>query len=89
MEKNGKLIKCDRCGEQVFLPWIGKAEFDGGYTRIDKFAPVPKGWECINRHFHKHALRNLCPTCSEKYEYMLSEFWKDSDLENEQKEEPA
>lgn len=86
MDKVGKLIKCDRCGEQVFLPWISQDEFDGGYTRVDKFETVPEGWECVSRYFHKYDLRNLCPKCTKEYEYMLSEFWKGTILESEQKE---
>lgn len=84
MEANGRMLQCDRCGKTLFLKWIGEDVFDGGYTRRDKFEAPPEGWECVNRYFHKHDLRKLCPDCSKEYEAVLDRYFNESEGANDE-----
>lgn len=43
MTREGKEIKCDRCGESVFLNKIENKVTDGGFTKTDVYEPKPKG----------------------------------------------
>lgn len=65
---NGKLVTCDRCGEQVFLKCTGEGERDGGFTRWNKFEPFPQGWE------HHCEVGLICPACNAKYKALVDTF---------------
>jgi hypothetical protein len=69
-EKKGKLVSCDRCGEEVFLKCTGESATDGGYTRWNKFEDLPHGWD-----WHSDTGR-LCPACNKMYIEMLEHFMK-------------
>lgn len=43
-EAKGKLVTCDRCGKTTFRKYIGQGDADGGYTKWDKFEPLPETW---------------------------------------------
>lgn len=64
---NGCLLTCDRCGKQIFLKLTGEGEMDGGYTRWNKFEPVPEGWGL-------NGVKNLCPECYAKWKELEKEF---------------
>lgn len=65
MKENGKLIKCDICGDCVFLKTIGDGETDGGYTRWNKFENAPKGWSYDIKINGKYV--DSCPKCTARY----------------------
>lgn len=65
--QNGKRVVCDRCGEQVFVKTIGDGEMDGGFTRWNKFDPLPNGWG-----YHKG--KDMCPACSSAWNKIESAF---------------
>lgn len=65
---NGRLTICDRCGEKVFSKTNGEGELDGGFTRWNKFEPLPDGWE-----YHGET-GQLCPKCNEEYMSLIEKF---------------
>ena len=67
-EIKGRLSICDRCGEKAFSKCIGEGELDGGYTRWNKFEPLPDGWEYVS------TLGLLCPKCNEEYKKLIEKF---------------
>ena len=67
-EIKGKITICDRCGEQVFSKCIGEGETDGGFTRWNKFEPLPEGWE-----YHL-MVGLLCPKCNAEYKSLVEKF---------------
>ena len=74
-EQKGKLLTCDRCGEQVFLKYLRTDSLDGGYTRSDNFEETPDGWYSRNvgKDFvTKYAL--LCPECNRLCGELLAGF---------------
>jgi hypothetical protein len=68
MQQNGRLTFCDRCGTSVFSKVAGEGETDGGYTRWNKFEPLPEGWD------YYHGIGTVCPDCSRKYKTLVDEF---------------
>lgn len=69
MGVKGMLETCDRCGNSIFLKYIGTGEADGGYTRWDQFEPLPKDWS-------KHTgFGCLCPDCTSLLKKILIEFY--------------
>lgn len=64
---NGRLVTCDRCGNHVFTECVGEGERDGGFTRWNKFEPVPKGWSSRNG-------KDLCPECFREWNKIETEF---------------
>ena len=64
---NGRLTTCDRCGAQVFTKTVGDGEADGGFTRWNKFEPLPKGWGSHNGY-------TLCPDCASAWNKIETEF---------------
>lgn len=82
-EVNGKLITCDRCGTTIFLKCIGEGERDGGYTRWNKFEPIPDGWDKLEvpstNNSHPTYMQ-LCPSCSDLWrEVLRTQFLKESE----------
>lgn len=75
-QTNGRLTTCDICGATVFSACIGEGETDGGFTRWNKFEPLPEGW----MHEWDIGLGYLCPTCSAKF------LQKKEQLEREMRE---
>lgn len=63
----GELLTCDRCGETIFLKYLGKGDADGGYTTWDKYENA-EGWGYEVRY-------NLCPKCMEEYKEMINDFF--------------
>jgi uncharacterized protein YbdZ (MbtH family) len=74
-QTNGRLTTCDCCGATVFSKCTGEGETDGGFTRWNKFEPLPEGWEFV------HVLGRLCPKCMDRYKRKWAR------LEQEMKEE--
>ena len=58
MRTEGMMETCDWCGRRYFRPRKGTDYRDGGFTKIDKYEPLPEGW--INRF----ETGLLCPDCS-------------------------
>lgn len=67
MRTNGRMMKCDRCGEETFCKCTGEGEMDGGFTRWNKFEEA-EGWssEC--------GIGDLCPECTQEYKRLKEEF---------------
>lgn len=75
----GKIVSCERCGEQIFLKCIGEEEFDGGYTRFNKFESFPDGWELSRIAYPEVTYMRTCPKCSafwEKCRIKAIEMWE-------------
>lgn len=70
MEKEGKLITCDRCHEQVFLERDESKDVsrDGGFTQYKGFQPIPNGWA-------RRLDRNLCPDCNAYFAEVIADFF--------------
>lgn len=64
----GKLISCSRCGTAAFLAYEGTEALDGGYTKYDKFEPVPKNWISTSQFGY------LCPSCAKLFQDKLTTF---------------
>lgn len=79
MEQKGKLTFCDRCGTSVFSKVVGEGEADGGFTRWNKFEPLPEGWD-----YHS-GIGTVCPDCNRKYLTLIDEFM-DTDYVKSKKE---
>lgn len=63
----GELLTCDRCGETIFLKYLGKGNADGGYTTWDKYEDAEEwGYEVHS---------NLCPKCMKEYKEMINDFF--------------
>lgn len=70
-EIKGKIVTCDRCGKNIFLKCTGEGEADGGFTRWNKFEPMPAGWDEVavpkdaptksGNAYNGYIL--ACPTC--------------------------
>ena len=65
----GRLVTCDRCGETIFSKTTGDGDADGGYTRWNKFEPLPRGWTLHNG-------KDLCPSCANEWNKIETEFLK-------------
>lgn len=68
MRAKGELVKCERCGTETFRELTNTTVLDGGYTKSNVFAPIPEGWST------HHGVGDLCPSCSEHYDYILKRF---------------
>ena len=74
-ELKGKLLTCDRCGEQIFLKHIKSDALDGGFTNREIYDDTPSGWYSRNvgKDFVcKYAL--LCPECNRLCGELLAGF---------------
>ena len=65
---NGRKYMCDRCQEETFCKCVGEGASDGGFTRWNKFEPLPEGWES------RVDTGLLCSTCNGIYKSMLDNF---------------
>lgn len=65
--ENGRVVRCERCGESVFLKCTGEGERDGGFTRWNTFEPLPKGWGLYKWY-------DLCPTCNAVWDKIQRDF---------------
>jgi hypothetical protein len=63
----GRLVTCDRCATSVFSKTTGDDESDGGFTRWNKFEPLPKGWG-------SHKGNDLCPSCYNEWNKIETSF---------------
>ena len=66
--EKGLLQWCDRCGTTCFRKYDGQGVTDGGYTRWDKFAAAPDGWDT---HLDTGT---LCPKCNAEYLNLIKNF---------------
>lgn len=64
---NGRRYICDRCGAETFCACTGEGERDGGYTRWNKFEPLPEGWK-------SYWIGLLCTDCNRQYAEWLANF---------------
>ena len=69
--ENGRLYTCDLCKTTHFCKCNGEGEIDGGFTRWNKFEPLPDGWGVPS---DLKEVINLCPNCYKKYQSILEEF---------------
>lgn len=67
---NGRLLTCDRCGEQIFLKCTGEGETDGGFTRWNNFETPPEGWDWVND------VGSVCPRCWKDFQAMMERYKK-------------
>lgn len=74
-EIKGKLLTCDRCGEQIFLKHIKTDALDGGFTKREIYEETPEGWYSrnVSKDFvGKYAF--LCPECNRQCGKLLTDF---------------
>lgn len=83
--KNGRLYICDRCGKTEFCECTGEGERDGGYTRWNKFEPLPDGWGVAS---DSKKLHNLCPECNKEYKKIINKFESEGNYENTENTTP-
>lgn len=69
----GKVVICDKCGASVFLDYIDSKHLDGGYTKVDNYAPKPPGWNYIAT-----LEMDLCPLCNEAWIKVVQDFKEDA-----------
>ena len=74
-EQKGLLLSCTKCSITGFRKYIGEGERDGGYTRWDKFEPVPEGW------LQETEFGYLCPNCAKTFKTLMTEFFGDNTVE--------
>lgn len=67
MRENGRLMTCDRCGNQTFSKCIGEREMDGGFTRWSEFEEA-EGWT------KELDIGDLCPGCTEEFKKIVENF---------------
>lgn len=74
-EVKGIIVTCDRCPETTIRKYLGEGELDGGYTKLDKYEPMPEGW---TSHYWLNLVKNgtviFCPKCTEKMKTILNAF---------------
>ena len=69
------MVVCDRCGKKAFRKYIGKEEFDGGYTAECKFEEL-KDWKMIpDPKFPAQGSSDVCPTCYAEYVRILNKYY--------------
>lgn len=75
MTNEGKLHKCDRCGCEVFLKRLKDKDMDGGFTKVEQFEDLPKGWSnTVTRVPDRRDGLDLCPECSAYYDEIMRDF---------------
>jgi DNA-directed RNA polymerase subunit RPC12/RpoP len=72
-EVRGKLLKCDRCSEEVLLKFknLGKTNKYGGDITFENYEPTPEDWNRIK--LFSGIDKDLCPRCSEEF----NDTWED------------
>lgn len=65
MDTKGRMLRCDRCGKEIFTKYLGEETRDGGFSRWDKFYR-PEGW-CSA---YINGPVDFCPVCTEAYNAM-------------------
>ena len=68
---NGQRVTCDRCGETCFVKTTGDGELDGGFTRWNKFEPLPPGW--ATKVIAGKGM-DLCHNCAAEWELTEKEY---------------
>lgn len=58
MQTEGVMERCEWCGRRYFRPHKETTYRDGGFTKIDKYEPLPEGWG------NRYGIGMLCPDCS-------------------------
>ena len=58
MQTKGVMERCEWCGRRYFRPYIETTYRDGGFTKNDRYEPLPSGWG------NRHGIGLLCPDCS-------------------------
>ena len=58
MQTEGVMERCEWCGRRYFRPHKETTYRDGGFTKIDKYEPLPEGWG------NRYGIGMLCPNCS-------------------------
>lgn len=86
--ETGKRITCDRCDTEVFLKHTGEEEYDGGYTIVQTYEPLPEGWDnFFIRRKGKNKLVYLCTECATLYESLMDSFFGENDDEHRHDED--
>lgn len=67
MRTEGMMETCDWCGRRYFRPHKGTDYTDGGFTKIDKYEPLPEGWT------NRLGMGSLCPDCSKELDARIEE----------------
>lgn len=67
MRTEGMMETCDWCGRRYFRPHKGTDYADGGFTKIDKYEPLPDGWT------NRLGMGSLCPDCSKELDARIEE----------------
>lgn len=70
-ERIGKILKCDRCGTEVFLKYIAPEPIENGITRSGMFEKTPAGWSYT---VPRSDISALCPSCNKAYKKLIDDF---------------
>lgn len=81
MEKKGKKLICDRCGEEIFLERLTDTTTDDGYAIFENYESKPEGWKMVYRSMSDTDTTHLCPTCAGIFEDVLNNFWRGDALD--------
>lgn len=65
---DGRKYICDRCHVETFCKCVGEGVSDGGFTRWNKFEPLPEDW---GSH---HDTGLLCSECNSMYRRTIDTF---------------
>ena len=66
----GQQVVCDRCGNTVFLKYLGDEARDGGYSRYRKYESLPEEW------LYTTQMGYLCADCAKMFKAFVTEFKK-------------
>lgn len=72
-EQIGKICRCDRCDNEIFLKYIKTEAFDGGFTKENFFEAYPSTWKWYSFNGKSH---RFCDKCSSSLDAFLEDFMK-------------
>jgi hypothetical protein len=74
-EIKGKMMVCDRCGEELFIKEKCPNETDRAFSSQRFYDDVPSGWnhQDVSKDC-KHSDVLLCPECNHLCESLLRDF---------------
>ena len=68
-EQRGKMIRCKRDDNFVFLKYLGEKDLDGGFSRYDNFEKLPEDW------LYENEFGYLCPECAREFKTFMTNFF--------------
>lgn len=72
-EQIGKICRCDRCDNEIFLKYISTETFDGEFAKENYFDSYPLTWKLYSFGGTRY---RLCDKCSSLLDTFLEDFMK-------------